>query len=158
MDPTGRDRAVYIISIAAELSGVHPQTLRVYERKGLIAPARTGGMSRRYSDTDLERIARVQELTRQGLNLAGVARVLELETEIAGLRTKLNERSAQVDYVQGVLNEFLVNFESRLHIAEDQRFRVYGQTECPQCDSPISTVEVAARRLYLCKHCQSCRC
>ena len=91
MDLTGRDRAVYIISIAAELSGVHPQTLRVYERKGLIAPARTGGMSRRYSDADLERIARVQELTRQGLNLAGVARVLELETEIARLRTKLQE-------------------------------------------------------------------
>jgi len=91
MDPTGRDRAVYIISIAAELSGVHPQTLRVYERKGLIAPARTGGMSRRYSDADLERIARVQELTAQGLNLAGVARVLELEAEITRLRTKLQE-------------------------------------------------------------------
>lgn len=94
MDLTGRDRAVYIISIAAELSGVHPQTLRVYERKGLIAPARTGGMSRRYSDADLERIARVQELTRQGLNLAGVARVLELETEIARLRAKLQEALA----------------------------------------------------------------
>lgn len=91
MDPTGRDRAVYIISIAAELTGVHPQTLRVYERKGLIAPARTGGMSRRYSEADLEEIRRVQELTQQGLNLAGVARVLELEAEVVRLRKRLAE-------------------------------------------------------------------
>ena len=91
MDPTGRDRAVYIISIAAELTGVHPQTLRVYERKGLIAPARTGGMSRRYSDADLDEIRRVQELTQEGLNLVGVARVIKLEGEVARLQAKLEE-------------------------------------------------------------------
>lgn len=91
MDPTGHDRAVYVISIAAELTGVHPQTLRVYERKGLIAPARTGGMSRRYSEADLEQIRRVQQLTQQGLNLAGVARVLELEVEVSRLRAKVEE-------------------------------------------------------------------
>lgn len=89
MDTTGQHRAVYIISVAAELTGVHPQTLRVYERKGLIAPARTGGMSRRFSDADLERIRRVQELTNEGLNLAGVARVLELELENVRLRAQL---------------------------------------------------------------------
>ena len=89
MDTTGRHRAVYIISVAAELTGVHPQTLRVYERKGLIAPARTGGMSRRSSDADLDRIRRVQELTNDGLNLAGVARVLELEAEVERLRSAL---------------------------------------------------------------------
>jgi MerR family transcriptional regulator/heat shock protein HspR len=89
MDPQGRDRAVYIISVAAELTGVHPQTLRVYERKGLVAPARTGGMSRRYSDADIERIQRIQELTSEGLNLAGVHRVLELEAEISLLREHL---------------------------------------------------------------------
>ena len=70
MDTSGHHRAVYIISVAAELTGVHPQTLRVYERKGLIAPARTGGMSRRFSDADIERIRRVQELTNEGLNLS----------------------------------------------------------------------------------------
>lgn len=86
MDTTGRHRAVYIISVAAELTGVHPQTLRVYERKGLVAPARTGGMSRRYSDADLEQIRRVQQLTNEGLNLAGVARVIELEAEVARLK------------------------------------------------------------------------
>lgn len=84
-------RAVYIISVAAELTGVHPQTLRVYERKGLISPARTGGMSRRYSESDLEQIRRVQELTNEGLNLAGVARVLELEGQLARLQHKLRE-------------------------------------------------------------------
>ncbi|HAY68732.1 MAG: MerR family transcriptional regulator [Acidimicrobiaceae bacterium] len=86
-----RTRAVYIISVAAELTGVHPQTLRVYERKGLLAPARTGGMSRRYSEMDLEQIRRVQELTNEGLNLVGVARVLELEEQVERLRGRLEE-------------------------------------------------------------------
>ena len=95
MDTAGHDRAVYIISIAAELSGVHPQTLRVYERKGLITPARTGGMSRRYSEADLERIRRVQELTQDGLNLAGVARVLELEAEVQSLLDRIAELTEQ---------------------------------------------------------------
>ena len=90
-----RTRAVYIISVAAELTGVHPQTLRVYERKGLLAPARTGGMSRRYSDSDLEQIRRVQELTNEGLNLAGVARVLELEAQVERLRRRVEELSQQ---------------------------------------------------------------
>lgn len=86
-----RTRAVYIISVAAELTGVHPQTLRVYERKGLLAPALTGGMSRRYSEMDLEQIRRVQELTNEGLNLVGVARVLELEEQVERLRGRLEE-------------------------------------------------------------------
>ena len=86
-----RTRAVYIIPVAAELTGVHPQTLRVYERKGLLAPARTGGMSRRYSEIDLEQIRRVQELTNEGLNLVGVARVLELEEQVERLRGRLEE-------------------------------------------------------------------
>ena len=89
MDPSGRDRAVYVISVAAELTGVHPQTLRVYERRGLVAPARTGGMSRRYSDADIERIQLIQDLTNEGLNLAGVKRVLEMQLEIERLRIAL---------------------------------------------------------------------
>ncbi len=75
-------RAVYVISVAAELGGVHPQTLRIYERKGLLDPARTGGGSRRYSDADIARLRRIQELTAVGINLEGVRRVLELEDEI----------------------------------------------------------------------------
>lgn len=84
-------RAVYVISVAAELSGMHPQTLRIYERRGLVAPARTGGGSRRYSDADINALRRVQELTTEGLNLAGVKKVLELEAENARLQAKIDE-------------------------------------------------------------------
>lgn len=84
-------RAVYVISVAAELAGVHPQTLRIYERKGLVDPARTTGGSRRYSDADIEQLRRIQELTNEGLNLYGVQRVLELEAEVARLRAELAE-------------------------------------------------------------------
>ena len=83
------DRGVYVISVAAELAGVHPQTLRIYERRGLLDPARTGGGSRRYSQRDIERLRRIQELTESGLNLAGVKRVMELEEEVARLRAQL---------------------------------------------------------------------
>ena len=84
-------RAVYVISVAAELAGVHPQTLRIYERKGLVEPARTDGGSRRYSDDDVAMLQRIQELTNDGLNLAGVKRVLEMEAELARVRAELAE-------------------------------------------------------------------
>ena len=95
--------AVYVISVAAELAGVHPQTLRIYERKGLLGPARTLGGSRRYSDKDIELLRRIQELTSAGLNLEGVKRVIELESEVARLqqevvdaRTELREAVEKV--------------------------------------------------------------
>lgn len=82
-------RAVYVISVAAELAGVHPQTLRIYERKGLLDPARTLGGSRRYSERDIARLRRIQDLTNAGLNLVGVRRVMELEAEVARLQSEL---------------------------------------------------------------------
>jgi MerR family transcriptional regulator/heat shock protein HspR len=91
-----RDRAVYVISVAAELAGVHPQTLRIYERKGLVEPARTQGGSRRYSDYDIELLRRIQALTEAGLNLAGVQRVLELEAKVAELQRELERARAAV--------------------------------------------------------------
>jgi MerR family transcriptional regulator/heat shock protein HspR len=87
--------AVYVISVAAELAGVHPQTLRIYERKGLVEPARTAGGSRRYSDENIELLRRIQELTNEGLNLAGVQRVLELEAENRELRRRLAQVEEQ---------------------------------------------------------------
>ena len=81
------ERALYVISVAAELAGVHPQTLRIYERKGLIEPQRTAGRSRRYSERDISLLRRIQDLTSAGINLAGVQRVLELEAEVGQLRT-----------------------------------------------------------------------
>lgn len=89
------DHAVYVISVAAELAGVHPQTLRIYERKGLVDPARTTGGSRRYSDADIEQLRRIQELTNDGLNLAGVQRVLALEAEVRRLRDELERVRAE---------------------------------------------------------------
>ena len=80
---------MFVISVAAELAGVHPQTLRIYERKGLVDPGRTTGGSRRYSEIDIERVRRIQDLTAAGLNLEGVRRVIELEEEVRRLRAEL---------------------------------------------------------------------
>jgi len=84
-------RAVYVISVAAELAGMHPQTLRIYERKGLLEPSRTAGGSRRYSDADIARLQRIADLTAAGMNLAGIRRVMELELENERLRAEVDE-------------------------------------------------------------------
>jgi MerR family transcriptional regulator/heat shock protein HspR len=84
-------RAVYVISVAAELAGVHPQTLRIYERKGLLDPARTTGGTRRYSDADIDRLRRIQELTNSGVNLEGVRRILALERQLEQLAGDLRQ-------------------------------------------------------------------
>ena len=91
MATTDPSRAVFVISVAAELAGVHPQTLRIYERKGLVDPGRTTGGSRRYSEADIERIRLIQDLTTAGLNLEGVRRVIELEAEVLRLRAELEQ-------------------------------------------------------------------
>lgn len=84
-----RERAVYVISVAAELAGMHPQTLRLYERRGLVQPGRTVGGIRRYSDIDVDRLRKIQSLTNEGLNLEGVRKVLVLEDEIARLQVRI---------------------------------------------------------------------
>ena len=81
--------AVYVISVFAELAGVHPQTLRNYERSGLLHPERTSGGSRRFSEEDLAALRRIQELTNEGVNLEGVKKILRLEAELAELRARL---------------------------------------------------------------------
>ena len=95
-----RDHAVYVISVAAELAGMHPQTLRIYERRGLVQPARTQGGNRRYSDLDIERLRRIQDLASSGMNLEGIRRVMELESEVDRLRqenTELRHRIAEAE-------------------------------------------------------------
>ena len=94
---TQPDRALYIISVAAELAGVHPQTLRIYERKGLIEPSRTEGRSRRYSDRDIAHLRRIQELTNDGVSLAGVQRILALEDELSAARQRIAELEARIE-------------------------------------------------------------
>ncbi len=86
-----QEHAVYVISVAAELAGMHPQTLRIYERRGLVQPARTQGGNRRYSDRDIARLQRISELAAEGMNLEGIRRVMVLELEVERLGAE-NER------------------------------------------------------------------
>jgi MerR family transcriptional regulator/heat shock protein HspR len=103
MEPT--ERALYIISVAAELAGVHPQTLRIYERKGLIEPARTEGRSRRYSDRDIALLRRIQELTNEGVSLVGVRKVIDLEDTLARARARVRELEHALDRANADLVE-----------------------------------------------------
>ena len=100
-------RAVFVISVAAELAGMHPQTLRIYERKGLIDPFRTPGGTRRYSQEDIERLQLIQDLTSEGLNLEGVRRILALQEENRRLKKK-------VDRLRDKLDEMEEDVEQRL--------------------------------------------
>jgi len=98
-------RALYVISVAAELAGVHPQTLRIYERKGLLAPARTSGRSRRYSDHDIQLLRRIQELTNEGISLSGVQRILALEQELQAALDRCARLEARVNALQQEMEE-----------------------------------------------------
>lgn len=89
-DRTDRNRPLYMISVAAQLAGVHPQTLRAYEQKGLVTPQRTSGNTRMYSQADIERLELINELTNEGINLAGVIRILDL-------KGRLDDRDAEID-------------------------------------------------------------
>jgi len=97
------DRPRYMISVAAELVGMHPQTLRIYEQKGLVQPKRTAGNTRLYSELDIERLRLIQRLTTEiGLNLAGVERVLHLEDELQRMKRRLARMEAEM---RDALNE-----------------------------------------------------
>jgi len=97
--------AVYIISVAAEMSGMHPQTLRIYERRGLIEPYRTPGGTRRYSDADIERLQLIQDLTADGVNLEGVRRIMALENENLRLRNQVERLRRLLDDASARLND-----------------------------------------------------
>ena len=90
MNENDRNRPLYMIGVAAELAGMHPQTLRSYEQKGLVTPQRTRGNTRMYSQADIDRLALINELTDEGINLAGVIRILDLQG-------RLNERDQELD-------------------------------------------------------------
>jgi MerR family transcriptional regulator/heat shock protein HspR len=91
-----RDRAVFVISVAAELAGVHPQTLRIYEREGLVRPKRTSSNARRYSERDIERLLLIKRLTGDGMNLEGVRRVIELSQEVERLQASVAALEAEL--------------------------------------------------------------
>jgi MerR family transcriptional regulator/heat shock protein HspR len=100
-----KTRAVYIISVAAELAGVHPQTLRIYERKGLLRPARTAGNTRRYSERDIDRLRRIQELTERGINLAGGKRIIEMQAELERMREEVARIHRELEQTKRRLRE-----------------------------------------------------
>ena len=90
-------RSIYVISVAAELAGMHPQTLRIYERRGLLHPARTAGGNRRYTDEDIARLRRIAELATSGMNLEGIRHVMALEEEVVRLRAEVESLRHTID-------------------------------------------------------------
>lgn len=91
--------AVYVISVAAELAGMHPQTLRIYERRGLLRPSRTSGGNRRYSDADIQCLLRIADLTSVGMNIEGIRQVMELEEQVRQLREESLRLQAELDHL-----------------------------------------------------------
>jgi MerR family transcriptional regulator/heat shock protein HspR len=119
--------AVYVISVFAELAGVHPQTLRNYERNGLLRPMRTSGGSRRFSDEDLVALRRIQELTNEGVNLEGVKRIMALEAELAALKEEMSsltdEARADIERTHRQYRRDLVPVTSSLALVLDAKRR-----------------------------------
>jgi MerR family transcriptional regulator/heat shock protein HspR len=105
MGPPPPDAAVYVISVAAELSGLHPQTLRTYERMGLITPGRTGGGGRRYSSRDIDLLREIASLTSAGIGIEGVRRILELEHRAAALAARNRELQAELEATREALRQ-----------------------------------------------------
>lgn len=119
-------RAVFVISVAAELAGMHPQTLRIYERRGLIDPFRTPGGTRRYSAEDIERLQLIQELTSQGLNLEGVRRVLDLQEENRALKQRVDRLRDKVEDLEDELDRTRKSQRHEIVLRSDIR-RGFGQ-------------------------------
>ncbi len=127
---TETTRAVFVISVAAELAGMHPQTLRIYERKGLLDPFRTPGGTRRYSQEDIEQLQLIQELTSQGLNLEGVKRVLALQEDNRRLKKKLDRLRDKLEEIEEASEKRLEDLERSFRheiVLRSQVRPMYGQ-------------------------------
>ena len=129
-------RAVYVISVAAELAGMHPQTLRIYERKGLLDPARTSGGSRRYSEHDIALLRRIQDLTNAGVNLEGVRRILDLEAEMADLRAQLERARADMDRMRLKMADEIEALRRQAAAEVEQTHRLYRRDLVPVRNLP----------------------
>jgi MerR family transcriptional regulator/heat shock protein HspR len=124
--------AVYVISVFAEIAGVHPQTLRNYERSGLLNPTRTSGGSRRFSEADLVALRRIQELTNAGVNLEGVKRIMALEIELATREEKMadiaNEAKSNIEQAHRQYRRDLVPVQNTIALFLDARRRARGDS------------------------------
>lgn len=109
----GKDKPLYMISVAAELTGMHPQTLRVYEQKGLVTPGRSRGNTRLYSQGDIERLNLISKLTDEGINLAGVVRILDMRERQIERDREIDELRARVRQLEDEVHEF--RMQQRIH-------------------------------------------
>jgi MerR family transcriptional regulator, heat shock protein HspR len=113
VEAPGPDVPVYVISVAAELTGLHPQTLRAYDRMGLVRPGRTGGGGRRYSWRDIEMLREVAELTASGIGLEGVKRILDLENQVTALRMRVAELENELTATQYALQKAITQRQTQ---------------------------------------------
>jgi MerR family transcriptional regulator/heat shock protein HspR len=123
----GPDAAVYVISVAAELTGLHPQTLRTYERLGLITPGRTGGGGRRYSHRDIELLRQIADLTSSGIGLEGVRRILELQDHLTALSRRNEELVAELEATREALRRAVTTRRTDAPVAPPSRLPVLRQ-------------------------------
>jgi MerR family transcriptional regulator, heat shock protein HspR len=145
-DPSDSTRGVYMISVAAELAGMHPQTLRIYEARGLITPKRSPKNTRLYSQEDVDRLRRIQELTGElGMNLAGVEKVFELEEEMKRMRRRMRGLERQAARVQQELEAELERVR-RSFKAELVRYEPPGQALMPSDGGEGKSVRVPIDR------------
>ena len=139
-------RGVYMISVAAELAGMHPQTLRIYESRGLIEPERTSGGTRRYSPADVERLRRIQELTSEmGMNLAGVEKVFELEQELDRMRERMRRLERQAERMQQEMREEIERVRKSFR-AELVPYQAPGSALIPARDAKTERVRIPIQR------------
>ena len=136
--PGEGERGVYIISVAAELVGVHPQTLRIYERKGLLTPSRTSGNTRRYSERDIERLRTIQRLTQEGVGLAGVKMIVEMETELDRLRERMEELLLEVERARRSGRGQLVPLRDHRQVRNSLRSPGRPERPSPAASGPIA--------------------
>jgi MerR family transcriptional regulator, heat shock protein HspR len=142
----GRTRGVYMISVAAELAGMHPQTLRIYEARGLIEPKRSAGNTRLYSQEDVELLRRIQELTSElGMNLAGVERVFELEKELEQMRSRMDAVRREAERAERELREEIERVR-RSFKAELVRYEPPGSALIPAGSKASGRVRIPISR------------
>lgn len=142
----GNTRGVYMISVAAELAGMHPQTLRIYESRGLITPQRSAGNTRLYSADDVERLRRIQQLTTEmGMNLAGVERVFELEEQMERMRRRMDALERRAEHVREEL-EAEIDRVRRSFKRELVRYEAPGQALVPAREGREAGVRIRIER------------
>ena len=120
--------SVYFISVASSLSGIHPQTIRIYEEKGLVKPYRTKGGTRRYSQDNIDRLIQIQQLTQRGMNLEGIKVIYELKSKIDDLQKKINNLEDEVEEVKNIAR----NRESEIHKSYKHEIVIKDTTKTPK--------------------------